>query len=142
MPKSKSRGKAHYRLKFSEAIDAHNAALKSGGVPGIINEGSIRSAISRPYNGYYRSIQKKSAVLVESVCQFHGFTDGNKRTCLILLSILLGQSGFRLVPYRKEDLGDALEKLLIGVACSDLTLEEIEDWMNNRIKVKPDQKRK
>ena len=130
-------GKPHYRLKFSEAIDAHEIALRTGGVPGILNENSIQSAIARPYSGYYRSIRKKAAVLVESVCRNHGFADGNKRTCLLLLNLLLDKSGYQLVPHHGEDLGLALENLLISVAQGALTSEMIESWMADRIRTKP-----
>jgi prophage maintenance system killer protein len=41
--------------------------------------------MDRPYNGYYRPIEKKAAALVESMGGNHGFIDGNKRTAVILI---------------------------------------------------------
>ncbi len=131
------RGRPHYRLKYSEAIDAHDVALKTGGVPGILNENSIRSAIARPFSGYYRPISLKAAALVESVCRNHGFADGNKRTCLLLLNLLLDKSGYRLVAYEGEDLELTQEDLLVDVANGALTLRAIENWMKIRIREKP-----
>ncbi|MSO89334.1 MAG: hypothetical protein EXQ89_05135 [Rhodospirillaceae bacterium] len=51
-----------------------------------MNIGLIESAIARPYSGYYRSIVKKAAALLESMASNHGFADGNKRTTLILVA--------------------------------------------------------
>lgn len=130
-------GRRHYRLKFSDAIEAHNEALEYGGAPGILNEANIRSAIGRPYSGYYRSIHKKAAALVHSVCLNHGFTDGNKRTSVLLLATLLDRSGYHLKPVRGEDLNNALEDLVANVAQRLMDFEDIHDWMTERIKRKP-----
>lgn len=81
---------------MGDALEAHNTAIKYGGLPGILNLSLVESAISRPYNGYCRPIRKKTAALIESVCRNHGFADGNKRTCLLLLVLLLDRSGYGL----------------------------------------------
>ena len=53
-------------------------ALLFGGLPGIRDLGLIESAVSRPFTGYYRSIESKAAALVQSMSGNHGFIDGNK----------------------------------------------------------------
>jgi len=118
-------------------MEAHEVALEYGGAPGIINRGLIESAIARPYTGYYRTISKKGAALTESVCRNHAFTDGNKRTCLALLNLLLERSGYRLHPVADEDLGEAVENLMIAVANGQMTFAQIEQWLKVRIKKKP-----
>ena len=72
--------------------------MSFGGRAGVINLKSIKSAIARPYSGYYPAIRRKAAALVESMVGNHGFADGNKRTTLILLNLLLERSGYRLTP--------------------------------------------
>ena len=104
MPK----GRRHYRIKMEDAIEAHNTALIHGGQPGVINLNSIKSAIARPYDGYYRQIWKKGAALFESVCRNHGFTDGNKRTAVLLLVLLLERSGYQILPVHDEDIDEAI----------------------------------
>ena len=79
-------GRRHYRLTLADALSAHERALRFGGRPGVVNLGSIESAIARPYSGYHRAIGRKAAALVESMVGNHGFADGNKRTTLILLN--------------------------------------------------------
>ena len=41
-----------------------------GGRGGVLNRGSIESAIGRPYSGYYRSIERKGAALIESLALY------------------------------------------------------------------------
>ena len=53
----------------------------------------IESAITRPYTGYYRPIAQKAAALLQSLATNHGFVDGNKRTAVFAMNLLLGESG-------------------------------------------------
>lgn len=64
-----------------------------GRLPGIRDLTLIESALARPYTGYYRSIAKKAAALLESLVGNHGFIDGNKRTAIHMVGILLENSG-------------------------------------------------
>ena len=75
----------------------HEEALQYGGVPGIVNEHAIQSAIARPYHGYHRRIHEKAAALVHGVVCNHGFADGNKRTALYLVELLVQRSGYEFV---------------------------------------------
>jgi death-on-curing protein len=54
---------------LGDALEAHEAAIKFGGVAGVLNLHLVQSAIARPYIGYYRSMAKKGAALVESLCR-------------------------------------------------------------------------
>jgi len=130
-------GNRHYRLRFADAIEAHDTALERGGVQGLISEALIRSAIGRPYTGYYRSIHHKAAALIESVCQNHGFTDGNKRTCVLLLGLLLDRSEYALEPLNSEDIDEALEAMTISVADSQMGFDDLLVWTTDRIIKKP-----
>jgi death-on-curing protein len=97
----------------------------------------IESAIGRPYSGYYRPIRRKAAALVESLCRNHGFVDGNKRTCLILLNLLLDRSGYRLTGRSNVALNNSVTRMLKTVAAGRWPLEKIEGWLAKRIKKKP-----
>jgi death-on-curing protein len=59
-----------------------------GGLRGIRHLDSIEAAIARPYSGYFKPIFQKAAALLQSVSGGHGFTDGNKRTAVILMHLL------------------------------------------------------
>ena len=121
-------GRKHYRLTFADALSAHQRALQSGGRDGIPNPGLVASAIFRPYNGYYRPIARKVAALVESMATNHGFTDGNKRTSLILMHTLLTKSGYELVPLETDrSRDDAAEKMVMAVVKHELDYEALVD---------------
>lgn len=127
MPKGR-----HYKIQFVEAIDAHDRAIKigGGGREGIMSLDLIESAIGRPYTGYYRSIYKKAAALTESICRNHGFIDGNKRTALYLVELLVEQSGYKLRTIPDDDLVDFYVAVANGVLC----FEEVENWYIKNIK--------
>lgn len=114
-------------------LDAHDDALRYGGRHGVIDENAIMSAIVRPYVGYYRSIQRKAAALVESLCTNHGFMDGNKRTCLLMLDLLLDRSGYKLRPIPNEDINAAVEDMILSAVKHLMGFGDIERWMKKRI---------
>jgi death-on-curing protein len=89
----------------------------------------VQSAIARPYDGYHRSIAGKAAALVESVSRNHGFADGNKRTSLILLTLLLTRSGFKLLATNEE-----AENMVVDVVTKQLTFNELVAWFRVRIR--------
>lgn len=93
----------------------------------------VESAIQRPYSGYYRSIQRKAAALVHSVASNHGFADGNKRTTLLLLGVLLDRSGYQLVGEGTEETGRAVEDLIVEVADGVHDFDSIHGWMKKHV---------
>ncbi|HEX9906133.1 MAG TPA: type II toxin-antitoxin system death-on-curing family toxin [Propylenella sp.] len=128
-------GKRHYRLTLADALSAHETALTFGsGLPGVANLGLVESAIARPYNGYHRSIERKAAALIESMARNHGFADGNKRTTIILMHMLLTRSGYRLVPAsRGESVEDAAETMVLSVVTRNTSFQDIVAWFQARV---------
>lgn len=131
-------GRRHYRVTLADALEAHQEALATGGRPGIPNLHLVRSAIDRPYNGYYRSIARKAAALIESMATNHGFADGNKRTTLILLHTLLTRSGYQL-KLTEEDasLDQAAEEMVVAVVTHDISFKGLVGWLEARLKRRP-----
>lgn len=127
-------GRRHYRVTFDDALLAHEAALEHGGLPGILNRGLIQSAIARPYSGYHRSMAGKAAVMLHSLARNHGFADGNKRTCLLLVHLLIDRSGYRLHDRNLARLNLELEQLIVDTAEGKRTPEEIEAWVKPRLR--------
>jgi death-on-curing protein len=129
------RNKRHYRLTVADALSAHDRALRSsGGLSGVLDLGSVESAISRPYTGYYRSMPRKAAALIESMCTNHGFVDGNKRTTLILAMLLLSKSGYRLAPKRGDGGRQlAMERIILSVARRERSFNGLLCWISNRL---------
>ncbi len=111
-------------------------ALTLGGRPGILSMDLVRSAIGRPYTGYYRPIYKKAAVIVQSLAGNHGFTDGNKRTALIVLNAFLLRSGFELAGMTNEQLNDTLEEMILAAADGRFDLEEGYRWFRQHLRLR------
>jgi death-on-curing protein len=125
-------GKRHYRLTLADALSAHERALQTGGRSGILNVGMIQSALARPYSGYYRTIGRKTAALVESMSTNHGFVDGSKRTTVILTHLLLSKSGYRVVSNRPLDV--VMEELVLSVVRHELTFNQLVDWFEKHLR--------
>jgi death-on-curing protein len=98
---------------------------------------SIESAVGRPYTGYYRTIHKKAAAIIQSFVKNHGFVDGNKRTALALLLLFLERSGYRLAqepaPLRNQE----IEQMILDVCESRMEFPELEIWFKERIESLP-----
>lgn len=125
MPKGR-----HYRIQLADTLDAHDKAIKTGGGrKGIISSHLIESAIARPYSGYYSSIYKKAAAITHSMCRNHGFTDGNKRTALYLVELLVEQSGYKFIRILQKE----FEDFLVDVADGTLSFDEVVSWYKKRI---------
>ena len=58
----------------------------------------------------------------------HGFADGNKRTALLLVQLLLRRSGYSL-----DADGPAVLELIVGVADHTVTYDELVVWLRERI---------
>ena len=118
---------------MADVVDAHEFALVLfGGLGGIINPDGLLSAIARPYNGHYRRIWSKAAALTESLIRNHPFTDGNKRTAVIVVhALLLHRSGFEL-----RGTQQAFEDHVLQIAAGELTFDQIEDWFRQHVRAR------
>ena len=64
----------------------------------------------------------------------HGFADGNKRTTIILMHLLLAKSGYRLISVPPEqDLAKAVEDQVIAIVRHDISFDELATWLKQRI---------
>lgn len=104
----------HYRVTLRDVLQAHAEALTYGGTDGIRSPELIQSAIGRPYSGYYRAIHRKAAALLESLARNHGFVDGNKRTALLAVDLLIRRSGYTYAS-PPNAVARRLEKLVLDV---------------------------
>jgi death on curing protein len=124
----------HYRVTLEEALAAHELVLRRyGGYPGVRDYGAIESALARPYCGYYRPIAKKAAALVHSLALNHGFLDGNKRTAVHMLAVLLINSGYTL---RFGDLRRAnaeVEEMVLAIVEHKMSFDDVVIWMKERL---------
>lgn len=117
-------------MTLTDALQAHRQAISYGGRPGVASLHLIESALARPYFGYYETLEEKAAVLLESMVGNHGFVDGNKRTSVIVLNMLIERSGYVLdVP---ED--EPIDDLVVDVASGRLRFDDLLAWFRPRLK--------
>jgi death-on-curing protein len=109
---------------------AHDEALVYGGRAGVVSADLIQSAIGRPYSGYHRAFPNKCAALLQALVQNHGFTDGNKRTALLVTDLMIRRSGYALYLDESERFDD----IVVGVAEGGLTFDDLVAWFKPRLK--------
>jgi death-on-curing protein len=64
----------------------------------------------------------------------HGFADGNKRTTLYLLDLLVDRSGYALESRRAANLNDEVEELILTAARGKLDFDDAVRWFNSRLR--------
>ena len=58
----------HNFPSLGEVIDMHSTLIETfGGMPGILDEGALDSALTRPQLGYYDDLIQEAAALMESL---------------------------------------------------------------------------
>jgi prophage maintenance system killer protein len=68
----------------------------------------------------------------------HGFSDGNKRSTLLLVHTLITNSGYQLKASNNEDLEQALEDIIVAGASHETPIEQLTEWFRIRVeKLKP-----
>lgn len=142
------RSKRHYRVTVEDVLAAHARELSiNPGLPGLRDLGLLESAIARPYTGYYRSVHRKAAALVQSLIKNHAFLDGNKRTATHAMILFIHRSGYVLQPKQRrpgsriERLNDEVVEMVLAVAESRLSFDELEQWFKDRIALANDRRR-
>jgi death on curing protein len=93
----------------------------------------IEAAVGRPYTGYCPTIETKGAALLESLACNHGFVDGNKRTALVALDLLLVRSGYRLPANDIEQLNKYAEKIILDLVEHRIKFDDVVAWIRQRI---------
>jgi prophage maintenance system killer protein len=74
--------------------------------------------------------------LLQSIATNHAFNDGNKRTSIILMHLLLDQSRYSLEPIEQdEDLEQALEDFVVeAVVTEKISVDAITKWLAPRVR--------
>ncbi|MCW2286297.1 death-on-curing protein [Rhodoblastus acidophilus] len=81
----------------SVALAIHDAQIaEHGGGVGLREEGLLESALARPKNVFAygtASLAQLAATYAYGICKNHPFTDGNKRTSLVVAELFLNLNG-------------------------------------------------
>ena len=102
-----------------------------GGSQGIRDQGLMESAIARPYQTFdgedlYPTVFEKASALAESIIINHPFIDGNKRTGLLAMLVILEIGNFKITASN-----DDTYNFTIQISTGEMKFEEIVFWLKN-----------
>ncbi|WP_291835941.1 type II toxin-antitoxin system death-on-curing family toxin [Brevundimonas sp.] len=88
-------------LAKADVIQLHDYVLaRTGGSPGLRDEGLLESALARPLNRWsyeaVEDIRDLSATYAVGLAKNHPFVDGNKRAAFLGMGLFLELNGWRL----------------------------------------------
>ena len=106
---------------------------QSGGASGLRDLGGLESAIAQPrmtFGGQdlYPTLIEKAGALCFSVVQNHPFIDGNKRLGHAAMEVFLILNGHEI-----QASVDEQENLILGVAASQITRDDLIAWLTNHV---------
>ncbi len=113
------------------AVHDHQVA-EHGGLPGVLNEGSLQAALARPRNLAVYGKPDAAALAASyayGLIRNHPFADGNKRTAWVVARLFLAHNKFRL-QFEPVDAVRAME----AVAAGSLAESQIAEWFRRRIR--------
>lgn len=84
---------------------------------------------------------QKAAALLESIACNHGFVDGNKRTAVQMLGILLSNSGYVLRFPDEQTMNSDIENLVLALVRHQIDVRGVSRWLNARLERVPEQRR-
>ena len=121
-------------LTVGEVLELYNRVMKqSGGLVGILNLGSLESAVAQPrmmFNGeeLYPTVVEKASSLGYSIIQNHPFVDGNKRAGHAALEIFLMLNGYEISASVDEQ-----TQIVLGVASGKIDRKTFTEWLQSHI---------
>ena len=109
--------------------------INYGGSQGIRDQGLMESAIARPYQTFggkdlYPTVLEKAAALAESIIINHPFIDGNKRTGLLAMLVILEIGNFKITASNDDTYNFTIE-----ISTGEIKFEEIVLWLKNNTEV-------
>ena len=116
---------------LEEALYLHDFLIQRfGGAHGVLDKGSLESALARPRSGYYRSLSEQAAALMQSLAMNHPFVDGNKRVAFALTAIFLKLNGLSL----KVDAKSGVYFVEVTLIKERAPLDVITSWIEQQTK--------
>ena len=120
-------------LTKNEILQLHEKLLKrTGGLSGVRDMGMLESATLNCMQTFdeielYPTIAEKAARTAFSICKNHPFNDGNKRTAILTMLVMLQLNNINLKYSQKE-----LIALGLGIADGTIDYSQIVQWINDR----------
>ena len=95
----------------------------------------MESVIARPYQTFggkdlYPTVLEKAAALAESIIINHPFIDGNKRTGLLAMLLILEIGNFKITASNDDTYNFTIE-----ISTGEIKFEEIVLWLKNNTEI-------
>lgn len=113
-------------LDAESVIELHELILKySNGLSGVRNMNLLKSPLEAIKNDtYYPNFSEKLAFLLYSFVKNHPFTDGNKRTAIVICALFMSINGY---DDREVNIFAVWGELMaLNIASGNMNLEEIK----------------
>lgn len=114
-------------LDAETVIELHELILKySNGLSGVRNMNLLKSPLEAIKNDtYYPNFNEKLAFLLYSFVKNHPFTDGNKRTAIVICALFMSINGY---DDREVNIFAVWGELMaLNIASGNMNLEEIKE---------------
>ena len=106
----------------------------SGGKAGLLSEGLLESALARPINRRLyegaEDLLELAATYAVGIASNHAIVDGNTRIAFMALGQFLIDNGIVLTA-----IDDDATDVMLRVAQSQVTIEQLTDWLRSRTTV-------
>lgn len=121
-------------LGYNDILDVYRSQMeKFGGFGALRDNNALLSVIANPRREFagqelYPTLASKTAVFVFSMIQNHPFVDGNKRTAYVCGRLFLRLNGHDLTCEHVR-----FKDLILNIASSRASLEDVKDWFRINI---------
>jgi death-on-curing protein len=100
-----------------------------GGLPGFRDKGLFELSVERPWMTVggapaYATTFEKAAAIADAIVRNHPFNDGNHRTSLAAVHLVLGLDDMRLVAPSEEQ-RDAIR----GLGSGNISMDQFRAWL-------------
>lgn len=109
-------------------IAHHGQIQEHGGLPGLRDANALEAALARPQQKWAYDPNADLALLAAAyaygIATSHPFNDGNKRSALIALVVLLDLNGHRLTASEVE-----VVPVFLSLAAGKLSEADLREWV-------------
>ncbi|RZJ45319.1 MAG: type II toxin-antitoxin system death-on-curing family toxin [Brevundimonas sp.] len=117
-------------LAKADVIELHHYVLaRTGGAPGLRDEGLLESALTRAFNQWsyegVEDIRELAASYAHGLAKNHPFVDGNKRAAFLGMGVFLELNGWRLTASDED-----ATATFYALAAGEIELDVLASWIH------------
>ena len=121
-------------LTLEQILQVHAIVLlHDGGAGGVRDIGRLESVVATQHQEIfgkelYQTVFEKSAAIIRGIVNDHPFSDGNKRTAMLVGLTFLEINGYHFIAKQGE-----LEDFAVDIATKHLSVYDISKWLEKRV---------